>query len=468
MSETIWWDAVATAEAIRHGRVTAVDLVLETLARIDTFDGDLRSYVAVDRERCLASARSADKLLERSGPADAPPFLGVPLSIKDVIDVAGLPTTHSCKALADNVASADAPLVGRFRDAGFVIMGKTNVPEFCTSMTTSELHGICRNPWDRERTAGGSSGGAAAAVAAGLCTVAHGTDGAGSVRGPASFCGLVGLKPTRGLIAFGPEVEAPYFGPSEHGVLTRSVRDAAALLDVMVGPPEQRWSPRQEQTYERLAAEESPRLRVAVTNVAPYGEVSQECAAVVEHIADVLRSLGHTVAHATPDWMSILKVSAGSVTVPAPAGLIPADKHHLVEPRNRRLLDRLTTMTVLEHSQWVAEARAATRSFLAFWEDYDVLLSATHGIVAPSVSWAPWDQTAEQHGATFMRFPNFAQPFNISGQPALNVPAATNSDGLPIGVHLAGRHLEEATLLRLAAEIERALPPPDRIPRAFA
>ncbi len=130
-------------------------------------------------------------------PHQLPPFLGVTLSVKDVTDVAGLPTTHSCKALVDNVAAADDPVVHRFRHAGFVVLGKTNVPEFCTTMTSSELNGICRNPWDRDRTPGGSSGGAAAALSAGLCAVSHGTDGAGSVRSPASFCGVVGVKPTR-------------------------------------------------------------------------------------------------------------------------------------------------------------------------------------------------------------------------------------------------------------------------------
>ena len=200
--------------------------------------------------------------------------------MKDVTDVAGMPTTHSCKALVDNVAAADDPVVHRFRHAGFVLLGKTNVPEFCTTMTSSELNGICRNPWDRERTPGGSSGGAGAALAAGLCAVSHGTDGAGSVRNPASFCGVVGVKPTRGHTAFGPDFGNAYFGTTVDGVLTRSVRDAAHLLDVLTNPviePE-RWSPRPERAYADEVGVDPEPLRVAVSWDAPFGEVDEEIA----------------------------------------------------------------------------------------------------------------------------------------------------------------------------------------------
>jgi amidase len=210
-------------------------LVGQVLRRIEALNPRLMALVAVDAEAAMAAARLADEQLDRGRPESLPPFLGVPISIKDCDDVAGLPTTHSCKALANNVASRDAPIVRRFREAGFIFIGKSNVPEFMSSMTTSELNGIVRNPWDLTRTPGGSSGAAAAAVAAGLGSVARGTDGAGSVRVPAAFCGLVGLKPSRRLVAFGPAEDRPYFGTSQPGVLTRTVRDAAALLDVMTG-----------------------------------------------------------------------------------------------------------------------------------------------------------------------------------------------------------------------------------------
>ena len=213
-------DATAQAAALREGRVSSVELTTAD-ARPDRCARRRASLVRHGRSRGRPRTgpvgRPASCGSERSG--DLPPFLGVTLSIKDVEDVAGLPTTHSCRALADHRAAADAPIVRRFREAGFVILGKTNVPEFCTSMTSSDLNGICRNPWDLDRTPGGSSGGAAAALAAGLCAASHGTDGAGSVRGPAAFCGLVGIKPSRGLIDFGSEEGPAYFGTTVNGVL---------------------------------------------------------------------------------------------------------------------------------------------------------------------------------------------------------------------------------------------------------
>src|SRR5580658_3202514 len=190
----IWLDALKQAQSIRRREASSVDLVREYLERIDRIDPALHSYVTVDAAGALEAAEEADRRIAEN-PPNVGPLHGVAISIKDVIDVAGLPTTHSSKAFADNLKSADHPLVRRFREAGLVIIGKTNIPEFCTSMTSSDLNGICRNPWDPERTPGGSSGGAAAGLAAGLCSIAHGTDGAGSTRVPAAFCGLVGLKP---------------------------------------------------------------------------------------------------------------------------------------------------------------------------------------------------------------------------------------------------------------------------------
>ena len=277
----IWDDVCAQAAAIRSGDASAVELLEQYLDRIDDLDADLRAFVTVDREGALDAARTADELVRRVQPHQLPPFLGVTVSVKDVTDVAGLPTTHSCKALAEHVAAADDPIVHRLRHAGFLMLGKTNVPEFCTTMTSSELNGICRNPWDRERTPGGSSGGAAAALAAGLCAVSHGTDGAGSVRSPASFCGLVGVKPTRGHAAFGPDHGNAYFGTTEHGVLTRSVRDAAHMLDVFTSPvlEHERWSPRPERAYADEVGVDPGPLRVAVSWDAPFGDVDEEIAA---------------------------------------------------------------------------------------------------------------------------------------------------------------------------------------------
>jgi len=462
--ELIWSDAVEQAAAIRTGRASALDLLDAYLERIDRHDPTLRAFVSVDRDGARAAARAADDDVRRMPSADLPPFHGVTLSVKDVVDVAGLPTTHSSKVLVDNVADADDPVVSRFRSAGFVIVGKTNVPEFCSSMTDSELNGTCRNPWDPARTPGGSSGGAAAALGAALCAVSHGTDGAGSVRCPASFCGLVGVKPTRGLASFGPEAGNPYYGTSVDGVLTRSVRDAAALLDVLADAGASA-SPR---TYARELLGEPVPLRVAVTTQAPFGETEARCADAASAAAAVLRELGHEVEPSTPAWDVMVAVSAFPMAVPGAAALVGLDELGNVEPRNRPMIERLAQLTVLEHAQAVDAVRAAATEFLKFWARYDVLVSPTVGIVPPSVDWAPWDQDPQTHMETFMGFPNFAQPFNLSGQPALSVPWQWTDDGIPIGVQLVGRRLDEMTILRVAHQLEQARPWSARRPPLFS
>jgi amidase len=468
MSDLIWADATSQADAIRRGTMSATELVYDYLARIDRFDPELRAYVSVDDERALDAARGADAAVRDGG--SQPPFLGVTISIKDVIDVAGLPTTHSCKVLADNVAADDDPLVERLRHAGFVVLGKSNVPEFCTSMTSSELNGICRNPWDTDRTPGGSSGGAAAGLAAGLCAVAHGTDGAGSVRAPAAFCGLLGIKPTRGLVGFGPERGVAYYQTSVDGILAHSVRDVAGLLDVYVGlhddPPS--WSGRPAVSWSDAHVREPGRLRVAVTTSFPFGKVTDVCADAARRVADQLAAVGHEVVDGTPAWEVILACAAGPMSVPGAVEHVGLDQLDRVEPRNRPLIEREAAYTVLEHHRWVEQTRAATREFLRFWDDVDVLVTPTSGILPPSVDWAPWDQQPDEHMATFMNFANFAQPFNLSGQPALTVPAVWTDDSLPVGVQLVGRPFEEATLLQVARQLESTMPWSGRRPAAFA
>ncbi len=454
MNELLDLDAVGQAEAIRSRRVSALELTDAYLERIDRADGTLRAFVSLDVERARRSARAVD-----GGEVDAP-LAGVTFSIKDVDDVAGLPTTHSCEPLRDAVAAEDGPVVRRFRQGGLVILGKTNVPENCTSFTSSRLHGICRNPWDPDLTPGGSSGGAGAAVAAGLCAAAHGTDGAGSVRVPAAFCGLVGLKLTRGLIGFGPMDGPAYFGTSGPGVLTRSVRDAAALLDVMAPPGP--WTPGRPRPYTEEVGIPPGRLRIGVCVPAPWGEVGEETAAATEAAGRTLEGLGHAVEDVAPRWDQLFSTMGGPMEAPGIAGRVALEDKHRLEPRNQPLLERLAALTVVEHARWVEAVRTATREFVRLWDDHDVVVTSTAGWLPPAVDWAPWDLSDEEHRARFAQFPMPAQPFNISGQPAFSVPLAWSSGGLPIGIQLAGRHLEEGLLLRLAAQLEEACPWADR------
>ena len=462
----IFDDATSQAEAIRRRDVSARELLQAYLDRIDRLDGDLRSFVALDGDRALADAAAADEMVA-SGAEDIAPFLGVAFTVKDVTDMAEVATTHSCKLLKDNMATADSLIVERFRNAGFALLGKTNVPEFCTTMTTSELNGTCRNPWDLSRTPGGSSGGAAAALAAGLCAASHGTDGAGSVRGPAGFCGLVGVKPTRGLLGFPPLEENPYPGTSTDGVLTRSVRDGAAVLATMadLGAAE-RWAPQPWTPYADAVAADPGPLRIAVTSDPPFGVLDAETAAAMTRVGALLEELGHRVIEATPDWAAILAQAAGPMSVPGSAGLVSLADIDQIESRNRPFLEREAALTVLEHSRWVDDLRTSRATFLEFWRPIDVLVSPTCGWVAPPLTWATWDQEPEDHMAMFMEFPSFAQPFNLSGQPAVSVPLEWSTGGLPIGIQLAARPLDEPTLFSLAGQLERAQPWADRRPPA--
>jgi amidase len=457
--EAIWIDATAQANAIKRGEVSARQLVNDYLARIERLDPQIRAYVTVDADGAIRAADAADRQ-RREKPEELRAFEGVTISFKDVLDVAGLPTTHSCELLTDNIASSDDPLVRRLRHAGFIPIGKTNLPEFGTDMTTSKLNGTCRNPWDLTRTPGGSSGGAAAALSAGFCAVSHGADGAGSVRVPASFCGLVGLKATRGLISFGPDEGSSYFGVGVDGPLTRSVRDAAAVLDAMA--PMGGWTPSRARPFAAEVRVDPGPQRIGLCTTPFVGEVDVECAGAAEEVARTLEKLGHRVDNVTPAWETILMASALPPAGPDPAHLVPLDMVDRLEPRNRAVIAGAATMTLLQHSQMVDAARAGSREFCRLWDDIDVLVTPTCGVLPPPVDWAHWDDDPATHMARFMTFPNFAQPFNVSGQPALTLPLGWSRDGLPIGVQLAGRKLEEGLLFRLAAQLEQARPWADR------
>jgi amidase len=279
--------ALEQAELIRRRELSSEELVRLYLERIEALDPQLNAFVTVCAEQALAEARSP-----RPGP-----FSGVPLPIKDLTDTQGIRTTRSSRAFAEDVPDFDAAVVGRLRGAGFVVLGKTNTPEFgLIPLTHSELNGTCRNPWDISRTPGGSSGGAAAAVAAGLAPAAHGSDGGGSIRIPASCCGLYGLKPSRGRVS-----PAPYgdlYGLSSSGSITRTVADTAALLDVIAGnePGDPYLCPPPARPFLDEVGAEPGRLRIAVTTTPPLDtEVDPICATAAREAAELLASLGHEV-----------------------------------------------------------------------------------------------------------------------------------------------------------------------------
>ena len=291
--------------------------------------------MSLDTERRVADAGAADKHAVSRGARDLPPFLGVTISVKDVIDVAGLPTTESSKALTSHVAAADAPLVQRLRDAGFIVLGKTNVPEFCSSMTSSELNGICRNPWDPERTPAGS---VAAQLPRSRPRCPRSRTGP-TVRDRCGYrrrSAACRNQADRGFVSFGPGRGNPYYVTSVDGILSRTVRDAAALLDVFAGA----YGPRHVvagtsdvDVERRMAREEPGSLRIAVSTTPPMGETEPESTRATAGVADVLTSLGHQVEERTPDWNAILVAALGPMNVPGPAGTVGLDQLDLVEGR---------------------------------------------------------------------------------------------------------------------------------------
>lgn len=454
MSELIWRDALAQAGAIRSGEISAVELTGAYLDRIDRLDCTLRAFVAVDREGALKAAEEVDAR-QRRDPGSLSPFSGIPMSIKDTDDVRGMPTTHSCAVLADHIAAEDDPIVTRFRSSGAIMLGKSNLPEFCSSITNSRLNGSCRNPWNLSRTAGGSSGGAGAALAAGLCAVSHGTDGGGSVRTPASWCGVVGIKPTRGLVTFGPELDHPSYGTSSHGVLTRSMRDMAAMLDVIA--PEGTWTPWRPRSFAEEIGRPAERLRIGLCSSYPAGEIQTEVASAVEFAGRLAEALGHSVEWVQPAWETMLSAMV-PMAAPGIANRVDVADIDRLEPRNQAMLRYELELTVLDHYRMIERTRAARLEFLRLWSDIDVLITPVAGIVAPPAEWAWWDQTPEDHRRRFAEYANFAHPINLSGQPAISLPLVWSDAGLPIGVHLIGAPLAEATILRLGAQLEEAEP----------
>ena len=457
--------AVDQAELVRRREVSPVELVSACLERIERFNPQLLAFVTIATEQALNEARRMEQDLTAAG-EEPPPFLGVPISIKDITPTAGIRTTYSSKVFAEWIPAEDHPVVARLRRAGFVVVGKTNTPEFATSFTESDLNGVCRNPWDRSRTPGGSSGGAAAAVAAGLGAVAHGNDFGGSIRVPASFCGIVGLKPSRGRVAFGPTFRDVWGDSHSEGPLTRTVADCAALMDVMVGHLRQEWhwAPAPERPFLMEVGRPSARLRVAVSTEAPMGVTQSECATAANAAARLIESLGHDVEDATPDWASILE-TADAMSGAGVGAIVDESDVDRLEPRNQATWRAAQDVRNVDVLRAQPRLEAARRTFLSFWDTYDLLVTPTCGIEPPPVeSYVRWDMSPEEHGATFATFPNFAQPFNLSGQPAMSLPLHWTSQGIPIGVQLVGRVFDEATLIRLAAEVEQAAPWRDRIP----
>ena len=386
--------------------------------------------------------------------------------VKDLTETAGVRTTFSSRAFADYVPEADAAVVRRMKDAGFVVLGKSNTPEFgITAVTESELNGACRNPWDTGRTPGGSSGGAAAAVAAGVLALAHGSDGGGSIRIPAACCGLFGLKPSRGRVSPAPFVSGS-LELSQNGPLSVTVRDAAAFLDVLAG---YEWGdahvlPTLERPFADEVGRDPGRLRIAFTDAPPMPyPVDPAAVTVARAAAEALAALGHDVVEETPPWRDENLLRSFAVLWQTAPALFPVSERSLLMPLSRALAesaDRASSVALAEAT--VALQRAARR-VVAFWRDVDVVLTPALAKLPVPIGWVfepddPWEQF--RRGGQFTPFTPLV---NVTGQPAACVPFDV-VDGLPVGIQLIGPPVGEALLVRLAAQIEDAHPWANRLP----
>jgi amidase len=465
--------AVELAAAIRRKEVSPVEVADCYLDRMDELNPRLNAFChrSDDGVRDAASA-AADAIVRAASPDDLPPFHGVPLPIKDLLDVAGWPTTHGSAGASHAAASLSDPVVRRFTDAGFLLLGKTATSEFAAlPFTESEALGISRNPWDPDRTPGGSSGGAGIAVAAGMAPIAHATDGGGSIRIPASCNGLVGLKPTRGLIT---NVAVDVEGLAASGVLTRTVADTAAALDVLARyDPAAWWSaPSPTGSFASALIKDPPAgLRIGVLADSPIDGITVEpaCQAAVDATLRILESAGHHVIDTPLPLPSADALIAAFTTIWNIGGAgIPLADPDRVEPHNRALRDAARMTDSWAYAESLRNTQQLSRDIVeGFLGSFDILVTPTMACLPPPVG--AWRAGTDGNAlmALLNSFPMamFTTVFNVTGQPAVSVPVHhDDATGLPVGVQIVAAPWREDLLLQVCRVLELARPWRDRRP----
>ncbi len=465
MSELHDLTALEQAAAIRTREISAVELAEHYLARTEALNDTVGAFITVTPEIALEQARSADATVaDCANPDDLPVLHGVVIPVKDLNFQAGVRCTLG-SATFDIVPYGDDNVVLRMKQGNLVMTGKTNTPEFgLPCYTENAVAPAARTPWDLTRSAGGSSGGAAAAVASGLAAAAHGSDGGGSIRIPASVCGLVGIKPSRGRISNGPlrdpVGEFPVSGP-----IARTVRDAAALLDVMAGafPDDPYPAPPllAGETFLRAAGREPGVLRIGrfARPIAAGVVVHEDCLEAYEQASALLEEFGHVVEDIDPPLPEMV-IPAFEIIWSVLSQLTPVEpgKEELLQPLTRHMRERGSRLSGLDLAGAVSFARVLARGAINATSAYDVML--TPGLALPPVPVGYFTEGGDS-AVNFERqkaFTPFTSVFNLTGQPAMSLPLHWNAEGLPIGVQIVGRPYDEMTLISLAAQLEQARP----------
>ncbi|MCU1499999.1 MAG: amidase, Asp-tRNAAsn/Glu-tRNAGln amidotransferase subunit [Acidimicrobiales bacterium] len=469
-------DATDQAALVRSGEISATELVQAAIDRAEAVNGELNAIIHPRYERALAEAAA--------GPPDGP-FAGVPFVLKDLDGVAaGEPFHGGTRFLRDHdhVATTDSTLTARFRDAGLIVIGRTNTPELGLVTTTEpEAYGPTRNPWDLTRSTGGSSGGSAAAVAAGIVPMAHAGDGGGSIRIPAGECGLVGLKPTRGRSSVGPELGEAWAGLVTRLAVTHTVRDTAALLDSVAGPGvgDPYWAPPPARPYADEVGADPGSLRIGWVTQPPDGSfvTDPQVAAATEATATLLADLGHRVEEAYPS--SLDDGSHVGHFLVAYSAWVARELDHLselvgkpltedgFEPGTWAIAEGGRAVTATQYLAALEGLHAMTRATVAWWdvEGFDLLLTPTIPELPPTLG--QFAATPDNPLAGVFRASSivtFTAPFNITGQPGISLPLHQSAEGLPMGMQLVAGPAREDVLIRVAAQLEQAAPWADRRP----
>jgi Asp-tRNA(Asn)/Glu-tRNA(Gln) amidotransferase A subunit family amidase len=465
-------DGEDLAGLVRSGQVTAREVLDAALGAVEFLDGALNAFVTVTRE--VARDQLAAGL-------PAGPLSGVPLALKDECQViTGAPVRSASRFPAEVGGDVETSLVRRYRDAGLLLIGRTNLPEFGASVTTEPVAtGTTRNPWDPSRTVGGSSGGSAAAVAAGIVPVAYANDGAGSIRIPASCTGTFGLKPTRGRTPAGPFVGEMWQGLVIEHAITRSVRDSAALLDLTHGPDlgAPYTAPHAPVSYRALVTLDPRPLRIGLSTAAPGGSrVDAACVEAVEAAARLLDGLGHDVEPAEPshdgaalhaavgDLLALelaVAVDAAAVRTGVPA------RPELVEPANWALAERARRFSALDLQARLGELNSIRREAATFWQGYDLWLTPTLGTLPPHHGHVtPLLGDVDRYLERWFELAPFTPLANVTGNPSMSLPLHQH-DGLPVGVCLTAGFGREDVLVQVAGQIERAAPWASRRPPLY-